>query len=45
MMYDDIKNRLSVEMGYNLLRVWEDEIKNVPEYIHQQERWHHPRMG
>lgn len=30
---DNIKNGLAKEMGYNLLRVWEDDIKNVPEYL------------
>lgn len=32
---DNIKNGLAKEMGYNLLRVWEDDIKNVPKYLRQ----------
>lgn len=30
---DQIKNGLVIKYGYTLLRVWEDDIKNVPEYI------------
>lgn len=29
----DFKNRLAAKLGYTLLRVWEDDIKNVPKYI------------
>jgi len=32
---DNIKNGLAKKMGYNLLRVWEDDIKNVPKYLRQ----------
>lgn len=42
---DNIKNRLAKEMGYNLLRVWENDIKNVPEYICEPERWNNSCMG
>jgi len=34
---DLIKNRLAEENGYNLIRIWEDEIKNVPEHLYRQE--------
>lgn len=30
---DLLKNKIARENGYNLIRIWEGEIKNVPEYI------------
>lgn len=30
---DEIKDRLAMDNGYNLIRIWEDEVKNVSEYI------------
>ena len=30
---DKIKDRLAVDNGYNLIRIWEDEVKNVSKYI------------
>lgn len=30
---DQIKDRLAVDNGYNLIRIWEDEVKNVSKYI------------
>ena len=30
---DEIKIRLAIENGYNLVRIWEDEVKNVSKYL------------
>jgi very-short-patch-repair endonuclease len=35
---DKIKTCIAKENGYNLLRIWEDEIKNVSKYLYIQER-------
>lgn len=32
---DKIKTRLAEKYGYNLIRIWEDEVKNVSKYIHR----------
>lgn len=32
---DEIKNRLAVNNGYNIIRIWENEVKNVSKYIHR----------
>ena len=42
---DRIKDCIAKENGYNLLRIWEDEIKNVSKYLHQQERLDSSFMG
>ena len=30
---DEIKNRLANENGYTLIRIWEDEVKDVSKYL------------
>lgn len=32
---DEIKNKIAVDNGYKLVRIWEDEIKNVSKYIYR----------
>jgi very-short-patch-repair endonuclease len=42
---DKIKNGLAEKHGYNLLRVWEDELENVSKYLDRQKEQYSPSVG